>query len=71
MDNSTGVVIINDGANVSEVILRDIGRSDGRRRVITFGRSPECTILRTITVQTDLCLTIKGLEKNSLFQGIP
>lgn len=45
MDNSTGIVIINDGANVSEVILRDIGRSDGRRRVITFGRSPDCDIV--------------------------
>lgn len=45
MNTNVGVVIINDGANVSEVILRDIGRSDGRRRVITFGRSPDCDIV--------------------------
>lgn len=43
--NSIGVIVINDGVKVSEVILSDIGRSDGKRRVITFGRSPDCDIV--------------------------
>lgn len=45
MNNSIGVIVINDGVKVSEVILSDIGRSDGKRRVITFGRSPDCDIV--------------------------
>lgn len=45
MNNSTGVIIINDGVKVSEVVLSNIGRNDGKRRVITFGRSPDCDIV--------------------------
>lgn len=45
MDNRIGVVVINDGKNVSEVILNNAGRSEGKRRVITFGRSPDCDIV--------------------------
>ncbi|MCM1286982.1 MAG: FHA domain-containing protein [Clostridium sp.] len=45
MDNSTGVIVINDGIKVSEVVLSDIGRSDGKRRIITFGRNPDCDIV--------------------------
>ena len=45
MNTNIGVVVINDGAKVSEVILSDIGRSDGERRIITFGRSPDCDIV--------------------------
>lgn len=45
MNNSIGVVIVNDGTKIFEVTLDDIGRNSGTRRIITFGRSPDCNIV--------------------------
>lgn len=45
MNNSIGVVIVNDGTKTFEVTLDDIGRNSGTRRIITFGRSPDCDIV--------------------------